>query len=140
MKNLGKLQGIKLCKVECDFDTMYRDCYCSGWTVRGVATYKIGFKKYKTTFLIPENEYPQKVFFNLDCGSNPPEDRLQNEALLVLIYGEFQKYQGRMEMLNFFEQRRYKEEQERKRKAEEERKKQIALGEQISIEKYLLNL
>ena len=139
MKNLGKLQGVKLCKVKCDFNVSYEN-YKGEWNIIGYATYKIGLKKYKVKFGIAENKKPQPAFYFQDYGSFIPEDKLQNEALLVLIYGECQKHLGRNEMLNFFKQRRYEEEQEKKRKAEEERKKKIALGEQVSIEKYLLNL
>ena len=73
-------------------------------------------------------------------GSQPPADRLNREALLVLIYGEIQKYLGRTEMINYFREQRQKEEEEKRQKEEEERAKRIALGEQITIEKYLKNL
>ena len=63
-------------------------------------------------------------------GGDVPQERLQREALLVLIYGEIKKFLGRQEMLQFFKKRREKEEEE----------KRIALGEQISFEKYLKNI
>ena len=43
-------------------------------------------------------------------------------------------------MICYFKEEHRKEEEERRRKEEEEKAKRIALGEQISIEKYLKNL
>ena len=94
-------------------------------------------KKYKCKFIAGEKLSFKCAFLE---GGNIPQERLQREALLVLIYGEVQKFLGRQEMVYFFKEKRREEEEERRRKEEEEKAKKIALGEQISIEKYLKNL
>ena len=43
-------------------------------------------------------------------------------------------------MVQFFQEKRRKEKEEIERKEREERAKRIALGEQISFEKYLKNI
>ena len=43
-------------------------------------------------------------------------------------------------MIHFFKEERRKEEEERQKKEREEKAKRIALGEQISFEKYLKNI
>lgn len=133
----GKLQDINLIKVCCDTSTQWHDF--NGWHFEGVAIYKIGMKKYKCAFIAGEN-LSFKCGFLEKYGSQTPEDRLNREALLTLIYGEVQKYLGRTEMILYFEKQRREEEEERRRKEEEEKAKQIALGEQVTIEKYLKNL
>ena len=65
---------------------------------------------------------------------------MQREALLTLIYGEIKKFLGRQEMIQLFQEKRRKEKEEIERKEREERAKRIALGEQISFEKYLKNI
>ena len=50
------------------------------------------------------------------------------------------KNKAMFDLIEFFREKRQQEEEEKRKKEEEEKKKQIALGEQISIEKYLLNL
>lgn len=140
MRYLGKLENVKLCKVEVDTEVMVRSWYSEGWSVEGQATYKIGLKKQKVTFLVPESEKPQKIFYLERYGCNPPKDKLQNEALLTLIYGQVMKNKAMFDLIEFFREKRQQEEEEKRKKEEEEKKKQIALGEQISFEKYLLNL
>lgn len=131
----GKLEGINLIKVCCDTSVQYLNY--EGWHFEGVAIYKIGMKKYKCKFIAGEKLSFKCAFLE---GGNIPQERLQREALLVLIYGEVQKFLGRQEMIHFFKEKHRKEEEERRRKEEEEKAKKIALGEQISIEKYLKNL
>ena len=131
----GKLEGINLIKVCCDTSVQYLNY--EGWHFEGIAIYRIGWKRYKCEFIAGENLKFHCAFLE---GGNIPQERLQREALLVLIYGEVQKFLGRQEMIHFFKEKRKEEEEERRRKEEEEKAKKIALGEQISIEKYLKNL
>ena len=126
----GKMENVNLIKVSCDTSMQFHSF--NGWHFEGVATYRIGMKKYKCAFIAGENLSFKCAFLDR-YGSITPENRLDREALLVLIYGEIQKYLGRTEMINYFREQRQKEE-------EEERAKRIALGEQITIEKYLKNL
>lgn len=134
MSKSKKLEGIKLVKVCCDIDIEYLTF--QGWHFEGVAVYKIGMKKYKCKFIAGEKLSFKCAFLE---GGNIPQERLQQEALLVLIYGEVKKFLGRQEMTQFFAERRRKEEEEKQRKEREEKAKRIALGEQISFEKYLKN-
>ena len=131
----SKMGNVKLIKVCCDTSVEYLNY--QGWHFEGIAIYKIGMKKYKCKFIAGE-----KLAFK--CGflesGNVPQERLQREALLVLIYGEVKKFLGRQEMIQIFEERRREEEDERQRKEREEKAKRIALGEQISFEKYLKNI
>ena len=131
----GKLEGINLIKVCCDTSLQYLNY--EGWHFEGIAIYKIGMKKYKCKFIAGEKLSFKCAFLE---GGNIPKEKMQREALLVLIYGEVKKYLGRQEMIHFFKEERRKEEEERQRKEREEKAKRIALGEQISFEKYLKNI
>ena len=131
----GKLEGINLIKVCCDTSVQYLNY--EGWHFEGVAIYKIGMKKYKCKFIAGEKLSFKCAFLE---GGNIPEERLQREALLVLIYGEVKKFLGRQEMIDFFREKRKKEEEERERMQKAEEEKRIKLGEQISFEKYLKNI
>lgn len=136
----NKLGNITLLKVECDTDIMFHSSIY-GWVNEGIATYKLKGIKHKVKFCYKENtkiDIPKVIY--IDCiGTYIPKDRLDNEALLVLIYGEIRKFQGKMEMIQFFKLKKEKEEEEKRRKEKEEMDKKIALGEQISFEKYLKN-
>lgn len=131
----GKLEGINLIKVCCDTSVEYLNY--QGWHFEGIAIYKIGWKIYKCKFIAGEKLSFKCAFLE---GGNIPKEKLQREALLTLIYGEVKKFLGRQEMIYYFKEEHRKEEEERRRKEEEEKAKKIALGEQISIEKYLKNL
>ena len=133
MKN--KMENVKLIKVCCDTSVEYLNY--QGWHFEGIAIYKIGMKKYKCKFIAGEKLSFKCAFLE---GGNIPEERLQREALLTLIYGEIKKFLGRQEMIQFFQEKRRKEKEEIERKEREERAKRIALGEQISFEKYLKNI
>lgn len=131
----GKMENVKLIKVCCDTSIEYLNF--QGWHFEGIAIYKIGMKKYKCKFIAGEKLSFKCAFLE---GGSIPQERLQREALLVLIYGEVQKFLGRQEMIQFFREERKKEEEERQEKERQEKAKRIALGEQISIEKYLKNI
>ena len=133
MKN--KMEDIKLIKVCCDTSVEYLNY--QGWHLEGRAIYKIGVKKYKCKFIAGEKISFKCAFLE---GGNIPQERLQREALLTLIYGEIKKFLGRQEMIQLFQEKRRKEKEEIERKEREERAKRIALGEQISFEKYLKNI
>lgn len=130
----SKMENVKLIKV-C-YVTSVEYLNYQGWHFEGIAIYKIGMKKYKCKFIAGEKLSFKCAFLE---GGNIPQERLQREALLVLIYGEVQKILGRQEMTHFFKEERRKEE-EKQRKEREEKAKRIALGEQISFEKYLKNI
>ena len=131
----GKMENVKLIKVCCDTSIEYLNY--QGWHFEGIAIYKIGMKKYKCKFIAGEKLSFKCAFLE---GGNIPQERLQREALLVLIYGEVQKFLGRQKMIQFFKKRREEEEEEKRKKEREEEEKRIALGEQISFEKYLKNI
>lgn len=133
MKN--KLENVELIKVCCDTSVEYLNY--QGWHFEGIAIYKIGLKKYKCKFIAGEKLSFKCAFLE---GGNIPEDRLQREALLVLIYGEVKKFLGKQEMIYYFKDQRRKEKEEQERKQREEEEKRIKLGEQITFEKYLKNL
>ena len=131
----SKMENVKLIKVCCDTSVEYLNY--QGWHFEGIAIYKIGVKKYKCKFIAGEKLSFKCAFLE---GGSIPQERLQREALLVLIYGEVQKFLGRQEMIQFFREERRKEEEERQERERQEKAKRIALGEQISIEKYLKNI
>lgn len=131
----GKMENVKLIKVCCDTSVEYLNY--QGWHFEGIAIYKIGMKKYKCKFIAGEKLSFKCAFLE---GGNIPEERLQREALLVLIYGEVKKFLGRQEMIYYFKEQRRKEKEEEERKQREEEEKRIKLGEQITFEKYLKNL
>ena len=131
----SKMENVKLIKVCCDTSVEYLNY--QGWHFEGIAIYKIGMKKYKCKFIAGEKLSFKCAFLE---GGNIPQERLQREALLVLIYGEVQKFLGRQEMIYYFKEQRRKEKEEEERKQREEEEKRIKLGEQITFEKYLKNL
>lgn len=133
MKN--KMENVKLIKVCCDTSIEYLNY--QGWHFEGIAIYKIGMKKYKCKFIAGEKLSFKCAFLE---GGNIPQERLQREALLTLIYGEVKKFLGRQEMIYYFKEQRRKEREEEERKQREEEERKIKLGEQITFEKYLKNL
>lgn len=133
MKN--KLENVKLIKVCCDTSVEYLNY--QGWHFEGIAIYKIGLKIYKCKFIAGEKLSFKCAFLD---GGSIPQEKLQREALLTLIYGEVKKYLGRQEMIYYFKEQRRKEKEEEERKQKEEEEKRIKLGEQITFEKYLKNL
>ena len=133
MKN--KMENVKLIKACCDTSIEYLNY--QGWHFEGIAIYKIGMKKYKCKFIAGEKLSFKCAFLD---GGSIPQERLQREALLTLIYGEVKKFLGRQEMIYYFKEQRRKEKEEEERKQREEEEKRIKLGEQITFEKYLKNL
>ena len=133
MKN--KMENVKLIKVCCDISVEYLNY--QGWHFEGIAIYKIGMKKYKCKFIAGEKLSFKCAFLE---GGSIPQERLQREALLTLIYGEVKKFLGRQEMIHYFKEQRRKEREEEERKQREEKEKRIKLGEQITFEKYLKNI
>ena len=131
----SKMENVKLIKVCCDTSIEYLNY--QGWHFEGIAIYKIGMKKYKCKFIAGEKLSFKCAFLD---GGSIPQERLQREALLTLIYGEVKKFLGRQEMIYYFKEQRRKEKEEEERKQREEEEKRIKLGEQITFEKYLKNL
>ena len=131
----GKMENVKLIKVCCDTSIEYLNY--NGWHFEGIAFYRIGWKIYKCKFIAGEKLSFKCAFLD---GGNIPQERLQREALLTLIYGEVKKFLGRQEMIYYFKEQRRKEREEEERKQREEEEKRIKLGEQITFEKYLKNL
>ena len=131
----GKMENVKLIKVCCDTSIEYLNY--QGWHFEGIAVYRIGWKIYKCKFIAGEKLSFKCAFLD---GGSIPQERLQREALLTLIYGEVKKFLGRQEMIYYFKEQRKKEKEEEERKQREEEEKRIKLGEQITFEKYLKNL
>ena len=115
-----KMENVKLIKVCCDTSVEYLNY--QGWHFEGIAVYKIGMKKYKCKFITGEKLSFKCAFLD---GGNIPQERLQREALLVLIYGEIKQFLGRQEILQFFKKRREEEEEKRKKEREEKEKKEL---------------
>ena len=131
----SKMENVKLIKVCCDTSIEYLNY--NGWHFEGVAIYRIGWKIYKCKFIAGEKLSFKCAFLD---GGSIPQEKLQREALLTLIYGEVKKFLGRQEMIYYFKEQRRKEREEQERKQKEEEEKRIKLGEQITFEKYLKNL
>ena len=131
----SKMENVKLIKVCCDTSIEYLNY--NGWHFEGIAIYKIGMKNYKCRFIAGEKLSFKCAFLD---GGSIPQEKLQREALLTLIYGEVKKFLGRQEMIYYFKEQRRKEREEEERKQREEEEKRIKLGEQITFEKYLKNL
>ena len=115
----SKMENVKLIKVCCDTSVEYLNY--QGWHFEGIAIYKIGMKKYKCKFIAGEKLSFKCAFLD---GGSIPQEKLQREALLTLIYGEVKKFLGRQEMIYYFKEQRRKEreEEERKQREEEEKK------------------
>ena len=131
----SKMENVKLIKVCCDTSVEYLNY--QGWHFEGIAVYRIGWKIYKCKFIAGERLSFKCAFLD---GGSIPQEKLQREALLTLIYGEVKKFLGRQEMIHYFKEQRRKEREEEERKQREEEEKRIKLGEQITFEKYLKNL
>ena len=80
------------------------------------------------------------AFLDNPYTSPVPEDKEIRRMILKLAYGELNKLLAICELDNHFYNEDKKEEEEQRRKEEEEKAKRIALGEQVTIEKYLKNL
>ena len=93
----GKMENVKLIKVCCDTSIEYLNY--QGWHFEGIAVYKIGLKRYKCKFIAGEKLSFKCAFLD---GGSIPQERLQREALLTLIYGEVKKFLGRQEMIYYF--------------------------------------
>ena len=128
----SKMENVKLIKVCCDTSVEYLNY--QGWHFEGIAVYKIGWKIYKCKFIAGEKLSFKCAFLD---GGSIPQEKLQREALLTLIYGEVKKFLGRQEMIYYFKEQRRKEREEEERKQREEEERKIKLGEQITFEKYL---
>lgn len=136
---MEKLGNVYLKKVEIDLDIEYKDY--EGWHNKGLIIYKIGRfgRTKKVEYVTMNNRYKiafiESNFINYEIPNNK-EDR---ENLLLMVYSKIGEMQYFCDLKKeFLKQKQEQEEEERKQKELEEKKK-IALGEQISIEKYLLN-
>ena len=69
-----------------------------------------------------------------------PDNTEIREAIHIKVYGELMKTIAQWKMQETLYTEKREREEEEWRRQEEERKKKIALGEQITIEKYLLNV
>lgn len=100
--------------------------------------FKVNGKKQFYRFITCKKSFI--IAFLDDPYTSPiPKDKEIRRMILKLAYGELHKILGIYELSNYFYNEDKKEEEEQLRKQREEKVKRIALGEQISIEKYLLN-
>ena len=93
----SKMENVKLIKVCCDTSIEYLNY--QGWHFEGIAVYRIGWKRYKCKFIAGEKLSFKCAFLD---GGSIPQEKLQREALLTLIYGEVKKFLGRQEMIYYF--------------------------------------
>ena len=119
-----------------------------GWHNQGIIKYKIGrFGRTKLVEYVTMNNRHKIAFLESRYRNcEIPQEREDRENLVLMAYGKIGEMKYFLDLKKeFLIQQEEREEEERKRleeekrlKEEEERKK-IALGEQISIDKYLLN-
>ena len=114
-------------------DVLYRD-------YEGELYGKLNHKKIYFKFLTNEKGNSFRIaFLNSPFGIGEEYKELRR-TVLIKTYSELHKMLAQWRIEGFFKEEDRKE-QERLWKEEQERKaKEIKLGEQISIEKYLLNL
>lgn len=99
----------------------------------------IKYKGKKQWFKFLTHEKYGLCFVESQYYARPIEDKEERRAFLIEAFGEFNKYLAKIHQENIFI-RQDKEEREKRWKEEQERKaREIALGEQVSIEKYLKN-
>lgn len=99
---------------------------------------KIGLQKKMYKFITLGKISPCAFLETQWTDEIPLEEEIKDE-ILIQVYGELKKITGQWEMKNFLIKQKREREEEKRRKLREEKEKQIALGEQISIEKYLKN-
>lgn len=134
-----KLGNVYLKNITIDLDMQYHNY--EGWHHRGVITYSIG--KYGRTkqieYMTMNNKYKIAFVESQYRHYEIPKEKEDRENLLLIAYSKIGEMQYFLELKKEFLQQEQERKEEEERKAEEERAKRIALGEQISIEKYLLN-
>lgn len=103
------------------------------------AKIKVGFKT-KTYRFVTMPKDIVCAYLGDGFTSEVPTDREIRETILIKVYGKLMETLAEIKMEETLISIHNKAEEERKQKEREEEQKRIALGEQISIEKYLLNL
>lgn len=145
-RKTSKLGNVYLKGITIDLEMEYKDF--EGWHNQGVIKYKIGrFGRTKLVeYVTMNNRYKIAFLESRYRNCEIPQNREDRENLLLMAYGKIGEMQYFLDLKKEFliqQQEREEEERQRleeeKRKQEEEEKKRIALGEQISIDKYLLN-
>ena len=138
MKKYNKLGRVYLINATVDAELQVHDF--QGWHCVGSAKYKIGKfgKTKKVNFMTMNNRY--KIAFQEKWGTEIPANKEDRRNLLLMLYSKYGEMRYFIDLKTEF-LKEDKEEQEDKERVEVERKaREIAVGEQISIEKYIKNL
>lgn len=102
------------------------------------ALVKVKGKKYLFKFMTMGSKYTCAYLQDFSCDKTP-EDKEIREAVLIKAYGELKRIIAEWEMEGTLVRQDRERKEEEARKKREEEAKRISLGEQISIDKYLLN-
>lgn len=141
MKRLERLGNVYMKNITIDLEMEYKDF--NGWQNKGTIKYKIGrFGKTKTVDYVVLKNHNYKIAFveNRYRDYEIPQEREDRENLLLMAYSKVGEMQYFLDLKKDFLKQEQERKEEEKRKKLEEEKRRIALGEQISIEKYILNL
>ena len=136
-KNKIKVLGIKY--IEDKFARYDKEGNYSYSDYQLYLVFKVNGKKQHYRFITNKQNFII-AFLESPHLSPIPEDKETRRTILQLAYGELQKILAEYEVKQYFYNQDKQEEEERLRKEREEKAKKIALGEQISIEKYLKNI
>lgn len=141
MKKLERLGNVYMKNITIDLEMEYKDF--NGWQNKGTIKYKIGrFGKTKTVDYVVLKNHNYKIAFveSRYRDYEIPQEREDRENLLLMAYSKVGEMQYFLDLKKDFLKQEQERKEEEKRKRLEEEKRRIALGEQISIEKYILNL
>lgn len=141
MRKSERLGNVYMKDITIDLEMEYKDY--NGWQNKGTIKYKIGRfgKTKKVEYIVLKNHrykiaFVESRFMNYEI----PDKREDRENLLLMAYSKVGEMQYFLDLKkDFLQQEQERQERERKQKELEE-KRRIELGEQITFEKYLLNI
>ena len=104
-----------------------------------IAKIKIGMKIKYYRFVTMSKKYVCAFLDDEHMDEMPKNDKLRKE-ILIKVYGKLMQILAEWEMEETLIKIDKEIEEEKRKKEQEEKAKRIALGEQVTIEKYLKNL
>lgn len=138
-KKIERLGNVYLKGITIDLDTQYHNF--EGWHCEGIIKYKIGkFGKTKLAQYITLNNRYKIAFLDSNYRNcEIPKEKEDRQNLLLMAYSKIGEMQYFIDLKKEFLKQEEEEREEQERKRREEEQKRIKLGEQITIDKYLLN-
>ena len=138
-KRNERLGNVYLKGITIDLEMEYKDY--NGWHKQGIIKYKIGrFGRTKLVEYVTMNNRHKIAFLESRYRNcEIPKNKEDRHNLLLMAYSKIGEMQYFLDLKREFLLQEEEEREEQERIKREEEQKRIKLGEQITIEKYLLN-